>query len=59
MVFLFKHQNNITEFFETGVAFLYTINGVHDDSMSLPNGSWNKINKREEFSWWVHFYPKI
>ena len=27
------------------VAFLYTINGVHDEFVSLPNGGW-KINKR-------------
>ena len=31
--------NNITDVFLTDVTFLYTINGVHDNSISLSNGS--------------------
>ena len=38
VVFLYI-PNKITETFSAEVNFLYTIRGVHDESMSLPNGS--------------------
>ena len=31
-----------------GVAFLYTMNGVYDDILSLPNGNSIEQNKRKE-----------
>ena len=46
-LFLFTYiPINITEVFSTDVNFLYTINEVHDENMSLPNGIYNNINKR-------------
>ena len=38
LLFLSTYQNIISEVFLTGVDFLYTINGVHDEVISLPNG---------------------
>ena len=38
--------NNITVVFLTGIYFLYNINVVHNESILLPNGSWNKMNKK-------------
>ena len=44
-LFLFKIPNNITYVLPTNYAFLYTINGTHEESMSLTNGIWKKMNK--------------
>ena len=38
LLFLFTYQNNITEVFLTNITFLYTINRLNDEAMSLPNG---------------------
>ena len=46
-LFLFAYiPNNITEVFLTGAAFLYTINEVYDENMSLPNGIFKQLNKK-------------
>ena len=37
--FLFTYQNNLTEVILSDNAFLYEINGVHDEVVPLPNGS--------------------
>ena len=42
VVFPLHTPDKITEVLSTDVAFLYTIKGVHDESTSLPIGSWNK-----------------
>ena len=41
--------NNIRGVFTTDVGFLFTTKGINNKSMSFPNGSSNKMNKREEF----------
>ena len=45
-MFLFKYiQNDIAEVFSADTAFLYTINEVHENIMSLTNGRFKKLNK--------------
>ena len=37
ILFLFTHQNSIEEVLLSDVTFIYIINGVHDEVMSLTN----------------------
>ena len=49
-LFIFIYiTNNRTEVLSAGVAFLYTINKVNDNNMSLSKGIWKKMNKIKSF----------
>ena len=59
MLFFFIYQNNMIEVFFNDATFLYIINLVHEDFMSLPNENENKKKLKGSAFMKSHYYSKI